>query len=259
MCAISPERLCTLYLPARACDSWGLMSAALRMRVLSNPAEVAALALESVLALADRVLAEKNEFRIALAGGNTPRLLYERLSGAADIPWQRWQVYFGDERCVPPDDAASNFRMASVALLSRVPLPASNVHRIHGELEPELAAERYEKELGDRPLDLVLLGMGDDGHTASLFPGRPELTERTRRVLPALAPVPPERRVTLGFRALDEACAVFFLVTGASKAALVARVLSEIKAQNPSLPAARVRPKNGDLEWYLDEAAATAL
>ena len=247
-----------LYPKARACDSWGLMSAP-RTRILSSPADVAEKALEYVLSRADRAIAGGNDFRIALSGGTTPRLLYERLSVETRVAWSSWQIFFGDERCVGPEHASSNYRMANEALLSRVPLPGANVHRIQGELAPELAAERYEAELGDQPLELVLLGMGDDGHTASLFPGRPELLELSRRVVPALAPVAPERRVTLTFRALAEARAVLLLVTGASKAPRVAQVMSELQAERPSLPAARVRPKSGVLEWYLDQAAAAAI
>jgi 6-phosphogluconolactonase len=237
----------------------GARASRVRVRVLPTPADVANAGLEYVLDKAESAISEGRDFRIALAGGTTPKLLYERLSSVPDVAWSRWQIYFGDERAVGPDQPSSNYRMANEALLSRVPLPPANVHRIRGELEPEQAAERYERELGDRPLDLVLLGMGDDGHTASLFPGRPELVERTRRVLPAIAPVQPERRVTLSFRALDEARAVLFLVTGANKASRVARVLSEVRSETPTLPAARVRPQSGALEWYLDEPAAGAI
>ena len=141
---------------------------------------VAAAAAEHLAEAARRAGAERGRFRVALSGGNTPRLLYQRLAlpalGAA-IDWSRWEIFFSDERGVPPDHPDSNYRMANDAWFSRVPLPASNVHRIEGELDTVEAAARYAVELGEQPLDLVLLGIGEDGHTASLFPG----TDRARR------------------------------------------------------------------------------
>jgi len=221
---------------------------------------VAAAAAEHLAEAARRASAERGRFRVALSGGNTPRLLYQRLASpelGAAIDWRRWEIFFSDERKVPPDDAHSNYRMASVAWFSRVALPAASVHRIEGELDGAQAAARYEAELGEQPLDLVLLGMGEDGHTASLFPGTPALAERERRVVQAKSPVPPHDRISMTLRALNEARAVVFLVTGTSKSARLAQVLAErARASNPSdLPASQVRPRSNTVHFYVDRAA----
>lgn len=232
-----------------------------RIHLAGDPSAVAELAARFVLARAASTLALRPTFRIALAGGSTPRATYERLAApdlAADVDWARVSVFFGDERMVPPEDTSSNYRMAREALLSRVPIPSENVHRIEGELRADIAAGRYAEKVGRAPLDLVLLGMGDDGHVASLFPGTPELGAEGV-VLPSVAPVAPRERVTLGLRVLNGAHAVALLVTGAAKAARVAQVVRERKAGRPVLPAARVQPESGELHWFLDEAAAAAV
>jgi 6-phosphogluconolactonase len=231
------------------------------VRVFPTPEALTEAAARFVLDSAATAIAERGIFRIALAGGSTPRVLYARLalpdiSGGVD--WPHWHVYFGDERAVPPDDDASNYRMARHALLDRVPLPADNVHRISGELEPALAAERYASELGEAPLDLVLLGMGDDGHTASLFLDC-TVDRESRLVVATKSPVKPHDRISLTLRALNQARAVLFLVTGASKAARLESVLSELARDAPSFPAAKVRPTSGALYWFLDAAAASRL
>ena len=223
---------------------------------------VASAAAEHLAESARRASAERGKFRVALSGGSTPRLLYQRLAlpalGAA-IDWRRWEIFFSDERSVPPDHPDSNYRMANVAWFARVPLPASNLHRIVGELDPAEAAARYAIELGEQPLDLALLGIGEDGHTASLFPGTAALDERERRVVAVTSPVPPPHRVSLTLRALNEARAVLFLVTGAAKSQRLAQVLAEraggAGADEGLLPAARVRPRTGVVHFYVDQAA----
>lgn len=207
-------------------------------------------------------IARQGRCRLALAGGSTPRPVYERLAApdlTRRIDWARTEIFWGDERSVPLDHPDSNYRMAEDALLKHLPVPPAGIHRIRSELPALEAAEDYERVLGDLPLDLVLLGMGDDGHTASLFPGRPEAAEGSRRVVAAEAPAPPHVRVTLTLRALAEAGAVCFIVTGRSKAARVAEVFCEIAAGSPRLPAARVRPGSGELDWFLDADAARNL
>jgi 6-phosphogluconolactonase len=225
----------------------------------TNPQAVAELAARFVAVTAMDTLARRSTFRIALAGGSTPRETYERLAGselASCIDWTRVSVFFGDERMVRPEDASSNYRMACEALLSRVPIPNENVHRIEGELPASIAAERYAEVLGRVPLDLVLLGMGDDGHVASLFPGTLEL-DSDGVAFPSRAPVAPHERVTLGLGVLNGSRAVALLVTGAAKAPRVAQVFAERKAATPRLPAARIRPETGELHWFLDDAALT--
>jgi len=201
---------------------------------------------------------------VALAGGATPRRTYQRLAepdGHEGVPWERVLLFFGDERCVPPDHPDSNHRMVREALLARLPVPAANVFRMAGEAQdPDQAAAAYEaelrQELGPAPrLDLVLLGMGADGHVASLFPGSPALAESRRLVCAAAGPRPGERRLTLTLPAINAAAGVLFLVTGEDKAGLVAEVLAGGRSD---LPVARVRP-DGEVHWLLDRAAASRI
>jgi 6-phosphogluconolactonase len=219
-------------------------------------------AVQDLMARIAAVHATRGSCRIALAGGDTPRQMYQRLAQpdlASRIDWERIEVFWSDERCVPPTDPRSNYRMACDALLSHVPVPATGVHRIDGEAVPEEAARAYEQELGREPLDLVLLGMGADGHVASLFPGRPEATERTRKVVPAQGPKPPPQRISLTLRAINEARAVCFWVANADKADRVADVFDEIESGARMLPAAQVQPASGELLWLLDATAAGRL
>jgi 6-phosphogluconolactonase len=209
--------------------------------------------------------ASERSFAICLSGGSTPRQLYEQLAApaiASRFPWRRTHWFWGDERFVPPDHPDSNYRMAREALLSRVPIPADNIHAVPTEgLSPEESADAYEKTLKrfygadslapDRPLfDVMLLGIGDDGHTASLFPGQPTLQE-SRRWTAAVIGAKAEARITLTYPALDSSRDVAFLATGAGKRSIVARA----QAGDLTLPAARVRPL-GRLHWFMDRAAA---
>lgn len=242
----------------------------MKTEVLPSPAAVAEAAGRLFIAAASDAVAARGRFAVALAGGSTPEALYRWLAAperATQVDWQRVQVFFGDERCVPPDDPASNYGKAREALLSRIPLPAGNVHRVAGELPPEEAARAYERELagvsGDAipRFDLILLGMGDDGHTASLFPGMPALEECERPCVATDVPPyvkPHVPRVTLTFPALNAARIVAFLVTGQGKAPRVAEALSRA-TEGPLLPAARVNPSSGALTWLLDEHAAMQL
>lgn len=200
--------------------------------------------------------------RLALAGGSTPRPLYRRLSQpdlAEHIPWKQLDVFWADERCVSPEHEASNYRMAQEALLDHVPIPAGQIHRIQGEIEPLRAAAHYADLVGDDPLDMVLLGMGSDGHTASLFPDTPELGHDIRRVVVTRSPVPPIDRVSLGLTAINAARLVVFLVVGPGKAAPLAEVARQLASPAPRLPAAMVRPTSGALHWFVDDAAAAEL
>lgn len=218
--------------------------------------------------IAAAACAARGAFRVALSGGTTPRAAFEVLADArgpyvASIPWDRTHVYFGDERQVPPDSEHSNARMACEALLRHVPIPDEQIHRIRGENpDPDRAAEEYEEILrdqfrlapGDRPrFDLVLLGMGADGHTASLFPGARALEEKDRLVVATQAPVEPRGRITLTYPVLNAAAAVMVLVTGTAKGSAFARVRA-----GADLPAARIRPVDGSLLWLADRAAVGA-
>lgn len=214
--------------------------------------------------------AERGRFTVALAGGATPRAMYRLLADPragyrGRIPWDRVHVFFGDERQVPPDHPESNFRMAREALLDHV--RTASVHRLHGELvDAEAAAAGYQAELArafgiaaDGPppaLDLVLLGLGADGHTASLFPGSDALQERRRWVAAPFVERIGAHRLTLTLPTLERAREVLFLVTGLEKADAVSRVLTP-GAGGPPPPAARVR--SGRARWILDAAAASQL
>ncbi len=198
-----------------------------------------------IAGLAARAIAGHGVFRIALAGGETPRRCYERLRHLA-VDWAHVQVYFGDERCLPRGDAGRNDSMAHDALLDHVPIPPGNVHAVPAELGARGAAAAYAAVLGDEPLDLVLLGMGEDGHTASLFPGNPAL-ESAASVVPVFdAPKPPPDRVSLGVNALNAARERIFLVAGAGKRDALERL-----AHGAPLPVSRIAAA----EWHLDRAA----
>jgi 6-phosphogluconolactonase len=209
--------------------------------------------------------ASDRDFAVCLSGGSTPRRLYERLATpgiASHFPWSRSHWFWGDERFVPHDHPDSNYRMARAALLSRVPIPDDNIHAIPTEgLSPEQAAAAYETTLKrfhganmlsfDRPLfDVTLLGIGEDGHTASLFPGQPALQEHRRWAVAAIG-AKSEPRITLTYLALDSSRDVAFLATGEGKRGVVAGA----KAGDCEIPAAVVRPV-GRLHWFTDRAAA---
>jgi 6-phosphogluconolactonase len=187
---------------------------------------LARVAADRVRVLAEGALAARGRFRFALAGGSTPRALYAHLAAARDLDWSRVDVFFGDERAVGPDDPQSNYRMARETLLSPAAVPPDNVRRLRGE-DPDLAAAArdYEAALGEAPLDLVLLGMGGDGHTASLFPGTKALDEQTRRCVANDVPQLGARRLTLTYPVLLGARDVLFLIAGADKAATLRDVL----------------------------------
>ncbi len=236
------------------------MTSGANLRVLADPAELAHTATLVVLAHARAAIAARGSFHLALAGGSTPRATYAELArrGAA-AGFAHWHAWFGDERCVPPEDAPSNYRLARDSrLLAR--LPARQIHRLRGEApEPEHEAWRYARELvatlGSPPrLDLVLLGLGPDGHTASLFPGTPALEARGW-VTVGRAPTPPVERLTLTLRTLAEARCALFLVSGLDKAPMLAQILAALPGD---LPASLVHPRAGTLLWLADRSAAPA-
>jgi 6-phosphogluconolactonase len=216
-----------------------------------------------VVSLAADAISVTGRFTLALSGGSTPRAAYTRLATddlARQVEWSLVHVLWGDERCVPPDDPRSNYRMAKEALLDRVPIPPNQVYRIRGEDEPQEAAADYEDELRslNGSLDLVLLGLGEDGHTASLFPGQPTVHEAEYWVMAVPAPTGDMWRITLTPAVLNLAGNVTFVVSGASKAQRLAEVLEG--PFNPDLlPAQAVRPLQGRLTWMVDEAAAAQL
>jgi 6-phosphogluconolactonase len=195
--------------------------------------------------------------QIVLTGGETPRRAYE-LAAELRPDWSAVELWWGDERCVPPDDENSNFRLAKEALLDRIEIAPAAVHRIRGEIDPEKAAREYEEAIGDTVFDLVLNGIGPDGHTASLFPNAPTLVERERLVVAAEPGLEPfVERVTLTIPALARCRALLFLATGEEKADAVRRAFAE--PPSPATPASLVRSAEGPTIAVLDEPAATRL
>lgn len=217
-------------------------------------------------------MSRRGEARIAISGGTTPKAMFALLADPsapyfARVPWSQLQLFWVDERCVPPTDADSNYRMTNEAMLSKVPLPAAQIHRMEGELEPEIAALRYEAALriafrlegAETPVfDLVLLGMGDDGHTASLFPHTAALEEITKLVTANHVPQKDTWRITLTGPVINAARSVAFLIEGAAKADPLHQVL-----QGPrdfaTYPSQLIRPNSGALTFLLDAAAASKL
>jgi 6-phosphogluconolactonase len=236
----------------------------------SDRGEMVRMEAERIVARAGDSIGQRARFLLCLAGGSTPKPLYELLATppfATRIDWPRVHVFWGDERCVPPDHPESNYRMAREALLDHVQLPGTNVHRIRGEDEPSKAAAAYEELLatffGSREIrpqasfDLVLLGMGADGHTASLFPGSAAARETRRWVVASPGPQPGHWRVSLTPVLLNTAEDVTFLVSGANKADRLKDVLED---RGPDLlPAQLIRPTHGALHWVVDTAAAARL
>jgi 6-phosphogluconolactonase len=235
------------------------------IRVLENDQEVARAAANCFVDIALSSISALGRFSVVLAGGSTPRRTYELLASEENrnrIPWSKVHIFFGDERCVPPTDAASNYRMADEAMISHLPIPAQNVHRMAGEGDAVANASLYESELqtffDEAPwprFDLVLLGMGDDGHTASLFPGTQALRERDAWVLANWVEKLNAYRITLTPPAINHAANVLFLITGAGKTKSLLQVLRG--ARDPQrLPAQLIRTKDGSITWLIDKTAA---
>ncbi|MBN1977662.1 MAG: 6-phosphogluconolactonase [Anaerolineae bacterium] len=229
------------------------------IKVYADADTLAQAAAEHFVEQAAEAIAARDRFVVALAGGATPRATYALLASwsfATRVDWLRVHFLWGDERCVPPDHRDSNYRLVRQALLNKILIPNVNVHRIRGELEPAWAAMAYESELEallemDGRFDLILLGMGEDGHTASLFPGTAALEEQTRWVVETHVEKLSAWRITLTLPVINAARQVTFLVSGASKAEPLAR----IQAGEP-LPAGLVQPTGGKLTWLVDQQAS---
>ena len=236
------------------------------------PADLSAAANEAaerIVSLARKSIATQGRFTLALSGGPTPRSLYTLLASQEyrnRIEWDWALVFWGDERCVPPDHADSNYRLAHETLLSKVSIPLGSVHRMMGEADPEHAAMLYEQIIrrevparGGLPaLDLILLGIGPDGHTASLFPGTTALRETHRLVAANYVPQLNAHRITFTMPLINAAANVMFLVAGSDKADVLRAVL-EGEFKPDVLPAQMVGPEAGQLTWLVDEAAAVHL
>ena len=237
------------------------------LHILATVEDVAISAAEFVADLGLRCIRDQGRFSLALCGGSTPQGLYRRL---ADNPyrnfieWRSWHMFWGDERCVPLDGPDSNFGMVKRIWLNRITIPASQVHRMRGEIPPEEAALEYEALLRSHFLtptpsfDLVLLGLGDDGHTASLFPETDALEEMHKLVAANWVPALQTHRITFTLPLINGAKTVVFLDTDPDKAEVLQRVL-EPTARGDTLPAGLVRPSHGNVHWFLSEEAARQL
>lgn len=238
--------------------------------ICRDAGELSQKAAERFVALVNEASASSGRFTVALSGGSTPKALYSLLAtpGFAErIPWPKVHLFWGDERCVPPDHPDSNYRMVRESLLSKINLAPENVHRMAGEKDPKLAAADYEEQLitffrlseGALPhFDMILLGLGEDGHTASLFPGSAALDETQRLVATTYVPKLNAHRLTLTLPVLNESAEIFFLVNGRSKAAIVKELLG-IRPTIAKFPAQRIQPVDGALTWFITRDAAAEL
>jgi 6-phosphogluconolactonase len=236
------------------------------VRIYDDASAVARALADTIVAAGQEAIARNGSFHLALSGGNTPRTAYELLAQNPDddaLSWSDVFVYFGDERCVPPDDDQSNYRMARIAFLDEVGIPAANVHRMRGEIDPKEAAADYadvlREDLGRLPhFDLLLLGLGPDGHTASLFPGSPPDEDSQSLVRAVYSQSQSQWRITVTPDVINASRRVVFAVEGASKASILATVLQGPR-EPEKYPAQIVAPQSGRLEWLVDRAAAATL
>jgi len=246
--------------------------ATITIRVFATPEATARAAARFFLDAAATAAAVRGVARVAISGGSTPKSMFELLANPAEpflkqVPWDRIDLYWVDERCVPPDNIESNYRMTNEALLSKVPLPAERVHRMEGELKPEVAAARYESTIrntfklegAETPtFDLILLGMGDDGHTASLFPHTEALNEMSHIVVPNHVPQKDAWRITLTWPVINQGREVAFLIEGEEKAQVLHDVFLGPYLPD-TYPSQIIRPASGRLTLLLDAAAAAKL
>ena len=223
-------------------------------RIVVAPEALPEIAARHIAKVIEQAVADRGRASVMLAGGSTPRAVYRQLALIQGLPWEKVEIYFGDERAVPPGDSQSNYRMARESLLDAVPIPPDQVHRLLAERpDREAAADEYARQLPER-LDLIILGVGEDGHTASLFPGSPALRETARKVVAVVGPQAPLHRLTVTPPVIAAAREKIILVSGSGKAGAVAQALEG--PQNPdACPAQLAR----DGIWIMDRAAASGL
>jgi len=237
------------------------------LKISNSQSQLASELAAEIASLIRKAAASGKPVTIALSGGSTPKLLFSVLAVryGEELPWEFAHFFWGDERCVPPHDPESNFGVASKIFLEKIIIPHSNIHRVIGEDDPEREAARYSEEIleftrlrhGLPVFDLIILGLGDDGHTASIFPGQTELLSSEKICSVAVHPVTGQRRITITGPVINNAETVIFLVSGANKAEIVADIIE--KPGVTDYPAASVEPADGVLKWYLDIDAASML
>jgi 6-phosphogluconolactonase len=238
------------------------------IRIFQTPEELAEEFASDIVSGIMAAFHKEKHFTIALSGGSTPQKLFsvlaEELNGS--IPWKNVHIFWGDERCVAPEDQQSNYKLAKEYLLDKIDIPAANIHRIKGENDPVAESGRYANEIrefvkpenGIPKFDLVILGMGTDGHTASIFPDQQGLLNSDKICEVSVHPVSSQKRITLTGKVLNNSALLAFLVTGKKKAWLVSEILTKAKEAH-NYPAAQIKPENGKLEWLLDEEASIYL
>ena len=238
------------------------------IKIFPTPYALAEKFAEELVSMIKESADRKKPFTIALSGGSTPELLFSLLGDhfSTSAPWEFVHLFWGDERCVPPDNSESNYGMTKRKLIDKIDIPSSNIHRIRGEEDPEKEAKRYSGEISgftskrDRiPIfDLVILGLGEDGHTASVFPGHLDLFTSDKTCEVAFHPVTNQRRITITGRVINNADAITFLVTGKKKAEIVEGIIKK-SASSLNFPASYIVPVFGSLTWLLDEEAGCLL
>lgn len=234
-----------------------------QIRVADTKAAWIKNATQGIINLSRKAVAARGKFSLVLSGGSTPAPVYQALADA-DLDWDHIFLFWGDERCVPPDSPESNYKLVKDTLLAHAPIPADNIYRIKGELEPSAAAKHYHTALEkffegqEKRFDLVLLGLGTDGHTASLFPKTPALHEKTAWVIENQHPETGMDRITLTYPAILSARNIFFLVQGEGKAHVVQEVIENPDGL-PHYPAKEIKHPDSNIVWYLDREAAKHL
>lgn len=238
------------------------------IKIFSTPYELAEKFAEDLISMIKESARKGNHLSVALSGGSTPELLFSLLGDhfSKSAPWENVHFFWGDERCVPPENPESNFGVAYRRFFKKISIPPENIHRILGEEDPEKEASRYSEEITDNTMnrdslplfDLIILGMGEDGHTASIFPGRLELFRSDKICEVAKHPVTLQKRITLSGRVINNADSVVFLVTGKRKADIVKSILKGGETAK-NLPASYIVPVYGQLSWYFDKDAGMNL
>ena len=234
------------------------------VKIFHTPSDLAGYFAEELIARIRKAARNQRPFTIALSGGSTPKFLFKILAEkySVSVDWRYVHFFWGDERCVPPDDPESNFGAASLIFLSKIKIPAENIHMIHGEENPRREAARYSEEIrkftsqtnGLPAFDIIILGMGDDGHTASIFPGNLHLLESEKICETALHPVSGQQRITITGKVINNSDSVYFMVTGDSKAKIIKQIFKKEPA-SLNFPATHIIPMQGRAFWLLDEKA----
>jgi len=236
------------------------------IRIFENSLEMATELAGEIFALAVKAKEQKKYFNIALSGGNTPKIMFEVLASEYhhSMPWASINFFFVDERCVEPNNSESNYGMCFLSLFSKIQIPPENIHRIRGEADPELEVKRYSNEINDTipkengipSFDLILLGLGEDGHTASIFPDQMSILQSDKICEPSVHPQSGQKRITLTGKVINNGKLILFMVTGSNKSRIARAVINESKR---FYPASHIKPVSGKLSWLIDRAVARSL